>query len=511
MYRLLIVEDEPVMRQGLIQLLTLDKYGYLLCGEAENGTEAIKLIDEYKPHIVITDIKMPKMDGLEMIRQVKESGRPHQPRFIILSGYNDFDYARNALRYGVVDYLLKPVDEDELIALLLRIAEQLKQDDRDRFTVAARQSLVGQWNAEDDSDLFDSSDIMEPGPYRYVSISLNEAFLQRYRGQINEIVDNMDHIGIFITLLDEDGADFGLLLTGEVLLEIGEKWEASLGKFNDMLCVYGDTEMQPDAYFCIGEQVDHFHLLRSSYRSAKMIQNFALHSKENILVSDHVKDQSRRFRRLPEQSFKLLLEAIETTKPDQIEQSISQIFEDISTQQLDHESIRAHLYAFGLEVSGQIAKLSGYGESSDWEEDFFQLCNQPPRKLLELKQRFLYSCLQCAEHLYRIRSLHTTGVIVEIERYVHKQYRHSITLKDIAKMNYLHPIYLGQLFKKTTGFHFKDYLHKVRIDEAKLLLRRSDQKVYEIASFVGYSDPDYFVDKFKKFMGMTPSQYREDA
>jgi two-component system response regulator YesN len=510
MYRLLIVEDEPVMRQGLIQLLTLDKYGYLLCGEAENGTEAIKLIDAYKPHIVITDIKMPQMDGLEMIRQVKSSERLHQPRFIILSGYNDFEYARNALRYGVVDYLLKPVNEDELIALLLVIAEQLKQVDRERFTAAARLSLIGQWDAEDDIDLFDSSDAMEPGPYRYVSISLNEAFLQRYRGQINEIVGSMDHIGMFISFLDEDGGDFGLLLTGKLLQEIGGQWKTYLGEFSDMLCGYGDEKTRPDPYFYIGEQVEQFHLLRNSYSSAKMARNFTFHSSENIYVIDQVKEYNRRFHRLPERSFKLLLEAVETMKPDQIEQNISQIFEDISTLKLDQESIRAHLYAFGLEVS-EIAQLSGYGESSDWEEDFFALCNQPPRKLLELKQRFFLSCLQCAEHLHRVRSINTTSVIVEIEKYVHKQYRQSITLKEIARMNYMHPIYLGQLFKKATGLHFKDYLHKVRIEEAKLMLRRSDQMVYEIASFVGYSDPDYFVNKFKKFMGMTPTQYREDT
>ena len=141
-YRLLIVEDEPVIRQGLIRLLALDKHGYMLFGEAENGSEAIAMIEAHNPHVVITDIKMPLMDGLELIRRVNESGRP-KPKFILLSGYREFDYARKALRYGVTDYLLKPVDEDELIALLKKTAAELRKDERKRFKEAAVNALIG--------------------------------------------------------------------------------------------------------------------------------------------------------------------------------------------------------------------------------------------------------------------------------------------------------------------------------------------------------------------------------
>ncbi|MFC5650033.1 response regulator [Paenibacillus solisilvae] len=393
-YRLLIVEDEPVIRQGLIRLLALETHGYMLCGEAENGSEAAAMIEAHNPHVVITDIKMPLMDGLELIRRVNESGWP-KPKFILLSGYREFDYARKALRYGVTDYLLKPVDEDELIALLKKTAEELRKDERKRFKEAAVKALIGLTAAVENDRLPELMGSVWEGPYRYVGISIHEAFHRQFRDQVISMLDVMKPDIIAVALPGEDGSDLGMVFSGPALREIGDDWGSLADELNVSLSGCAEADTLPEPYLYIGEQVEELQSLRSSYRTAVM----ACHA---AVLSD------KRFT-----------------------------------------------------VSGKSGNLSG------------------------------------------------SGVIGEIQQFIREHYREPITLKEMGKANYIHPIYLGQLFKKTTGLHFKDYLHKVRIEEAKLLLRKSDLKVYEIAGNVGYADQDYFMDKFKKLAGMTPTQYRE--
>src|SRR5690606_36372487 len=124
--KVLIVDEEIFVRKGLINLLNWSALQYEIIGEAENGAQALPLIEQLQPDLVIVDIRMPVLDGLGLIRQVNES-EGHQPMFIILSGYPDFSYAQQAFRYNVSDYILKPVDEQELTAALQRIANKLNQ------------------------------------------------------------------------------------------------------------------------------------------------------------------------------------------------------------------------------------------------------------------------------------------------------------------------------------------------------------------------------------------------
>lgn len=239
MYKTLLVEDEPKMREGLKQIISWQSYGFLLCGEAENGREGVTLIEQVKPDLVITDVRMPLLSGLDLMMEV--SGRI-DCQFIIISGYSELDYVLSALKYGAVDYLLKPLNVEQLIVALIRAKDRLDRE-------------------------------------------------------------------------------------------------------------------------------------------------------------------------------ALLPKAL------------------------------------------------------------------PPE-------------------------LSVNGAVGDVIAYIKEKYQYSITIKEIASKLYMHPVYLGQLFKKTTGQYFNDYVHQIRLDEAQRLLNTTEKKVYVIALEVGYKDNDYFVQQFKKRAGVTPSQYR---
>ncbi|SFF01614.1 Helix-turn-helix domain-containing protein [Paenibacillus algorifonticola] len=248
MLKTLIVEDEPRMREGLKRIIYWEKYGFNLCGDAENGRQALELIEREQPALVITDIRLPGITGLELMKDV--TGRM-DTCFIVISGYDEFEYVKTALICGAVDYILKPVEEEQLIGALLRVKKRL-------------------------------------------------------------------------------------------------------------------------------------------------------------------------------------LKALPSTAAS----------------------------------AGSAAELE-MGMPSD-------------------------------------------DPIAFVKEYVASHYQEQVTMKEIAGKTYLHPFYLGQLFRKATGIYFNDYVHQIRVDKARLLLATTSSKIADIAAGVGYPDPDYFVQQFKKITGCTPSHFRKN-
>ena len=175
MYKVLLVDDEIFVRKGIIGLMNWNELQYEICGEAENGLQAIEMIEQLKPDLVIADIRMPILDGLALIKEVNERGK-HRPLFIIVSGYHDFSYAQQALRYHVSDYILKPVDEKELEATLRRVASALSKK---RLTTLTGEKplnesvietlLNAECSEEDEKQLAEALHIPVSGNYCYSS------------------------------------------------------------------------------------------------------------------------------------------------------------------------------------------------------------------------------------------------------------------------------------------------------------------------------------------------------
>ena len=128
-----------------------------------------------------------------------------------------------------------------------------------------------------------------------------------------------------------------------------------------------------------------------------------------------------------------------------------------------------------------------------------------------IKKNLIEFCIECADYLKQLKENKSNGIISDIESYILKNYKSDISLKSIAEIFYINPVYLGQLFKKNFGMYFTDYLHKLRIGEAMRLLKMTDLKIYEIAYMVGYTDNNYFGFKFEKIAGMSPKQYRASS
>lgn len=363
LFDVLLVDDEPYVREGIKNLIDWKKCGFNLCGEADNGEKAIGLAVELSPHVIITDIKMPLMDGLELIKIVSQiaNGRI---KFIILSGYNEFEFAKTAMQYNVKNYILKPIDEDELSQSLKKL---------------------------------------------YIEI---------------------------------------------------------------------ESEMK-------------FNIL-----------------KNNIVFYEGTKDFPYNHEFVELTSIPALIEAIESNQENSIHSIIHSIYDKLYTLNITSESVHTYINSFKNEIMKIMHQMGGNMEEILTD---FPVQSIEVNKITsdESREAMIDYSIKIAAYIEALRRSQSLGIIADIRNYILRNYQNKITLKSISEHFYINPVYLGQLFKKKLGISFNDYLSNLRVEEAKKLLRRKDMKVYEIAKGVGYNEPDYFISRFEKAVGMTPAQYRQ--
>lgn len=354
MYKVMIVDDEPNIRQGLRYLIDWEKYNFTISSVVKNGKEAITKIKSTYPDLIITDIKMPGLDGLGLIKYIRKSLNDKNMSFIILSGYDDFDFAQEAIKYNVRCYLLKPVDEDELINILEIVNKELSRE-----------------------NIFE---------------------------------------------------------------------------------------------FFYNKRVEQFN-------------NYFIDIKQ----------------------FKMLLNAIEIDERLAIEESINSIFNYFDEVKLHPRLIKIHLDNYLINLSNIISDRGGTIDSiikkySLFETDISSL------NIIHLKNSLIEFSLESAMFISELKK--ACGITNKVKQYIKNNYYKNIKLKDISKMYYINSAYLGQLFKKETGFNYSQYLNRTRIQNAKKLLERTDLHIYQIAEKVGYKDSDYFIIKFKESEKCTPLEYR---
>ncbi|WP_372636106.1 response regulator [Cohnella sp.] len=516
MKKAILVDDEVFARKGLIRLIPWEKLGYEVVGEAENGEDACALIEEVRPDVVVTDIRMPVLDGLELIRKVQESGND-KTNFIIVSGYGDFKYAQQAVRYGVADYLLKPVDENELAATLERIAAAPKVEPA-RTEVECRliqglafdRLLTGQ---SDEAYLGEASRILDlplERPLRCVSVEINDiAFdsneargmeqMERVKQAIREEAAAHSN-GKAPCLLARSLTEVHFLLFDKLGVQeiriLGERLIRAVGAHVDGV---------PRVY--AGAIVPSLERVRESYASASALASFKFALDRSVLVHEEAAGECVAYKELAPALLTELLERLEERDEEGMEKATGLIFDMFREQRYSPESVHASISRCVHGVCAVIQNMQGDASAVTSLHRLLRT-QLEPRTLYGLKVLFLEFLRESAGYMSGLRSAMTKGDIGKIKAYIDSQFGENLNLKSISKRFYLNPVYLGQLFKKTYGVYFNEYLLQIRIAEAKRQLRRTDRKVYEIAASVGFGNADYFVCQFERVEGRTPTEYK---
>ncbi|WP_071130588.1 response regulator transcription factor [Enterococcus timonensis] len=464
MKQVLIVDDEPAIQEGLPLLIDWKSLGYEICAVAPNGKEGLAAIKKFQPDVVITDIRMPILTGLEMLKEAQKQG--HTDFYaIILSGYSDFSYAKEAIHIGAASYLLKPIDEDELIEILKKIS----QENRDFSPKNDTQILFAKIFGNDQS-----------GYLRF-------GFIRNFRVQSQEVAQQLKTIG--------ESEGFSVVILGHV--EFFHVLFLSKEEPNDLR-----LPMQI-------QKIDHQEILISNwlttdknlqevYDQIRFLGNYTFLYPNQHLVYDQV--LRRQKNSIFNFSMKKIAEALV------IDKSLSTILatywehftlvpvtsQEICWQvQKDYEQVEKYLQS---EKGMSIQEVNFYNEIKS-------LASIDQVKEVVNEKYFLLLAQVQAE-------LNSSNIVARIQKYSAEHLSEDLSLKKMAELFNYNRAYLGKKFTRQVGQNYLDYLEEVRMEKAQQLLQTSNLMVYEIAEMVGIPNVDYFYKKFKAFFHASPNDFR---
>ncbi|WP_237167914.1 response regulator transcription factor [Paenibacillus yonginensis] len=512
---MLIVDDEPKVREGLKAIIPWEECGFTVAGTATNGFEAIEQYEKIKPELVVADIRMPGMDGLQLIQSLRE--RDDRLHILILSGYADFDYAKKAISHRADGYLLKPVDEEEMISYLEKIREDHKQAQENK-----------QWNDVSEKwtrDIFIQSLLTRTGEdeengmearaeslgliwkeYQVMLLHFHQrpgsaGYLGRHEDAEQRLNDYFEASGRGLAFSVH--FQTGILLKSAVL---GEQMRRQL--YNEIMAVLEGTGVQ--ATVALGPFVRTVYEICHSYEAAReLLKHEFFIDADGVLTMDDLETRQRGEKEIskPEDLEGKLYYAMDIGNRTALEPLIRSAGEWLKTSGATEADIKRY---FAELLSSLLARLSAshtiLGSCLKDYTDRIALIYQQ-RSLREL-YRHIGELLNLVMEPLGSRSQGQD--IKALLDFIQRNFGDNLKLETLAGVFNYNTAYLGKMFKNATGEYFNTYLDKVRIEHAKQYLQQG-MKVYQVAEKVGYTNVDYFHSKFRKYVGMSPSSYRKNA
>lgn len=524
MYNILIADDEPAVCEGLSVLIDWEKYGFYVANTAEDGEDALEKLGNGRYNLIITDIRMPVLDGLELLKTIKEQNS--SVKILIISGYSDFNYAQRAIEYGVKGYLLKPVDRDDLMEHIVKIKEEL--DNENINTKSLRENL----NLAKDKLLLD-----------FVSGNLTGNTINEKTSSVGINIKSeyyylaLIEINNFSSMVDKNLDDANIIKFGirniveEIVNErkLGYVYEDSYGVLGILFCGDGqvETETYKDAvaileyirenilkFVNIAITIGYGSLVKSplQVRNSRKQAQFALQkgilSGDKKILGYYEKDLSENHLIKMNWDSSRLLEAVEFFDKRSIEAEINFYFDQIMNCQVTNGILQAMLYNFIFAICTIIRKYNGdiariFSRNEIYELDNCKIFLGNMREWLFQKSN------ETCDYIVELQRDKSSNIINQIKDYIDGKYSEDLSIKSIAGIFYLSPAYLGRLFKNSTGEAFSDYLNKVRISKVKKMILSEDSKIYEIINKVGYNNHEHFYRQFKRYAGMSFAEYKE--
>jgi len=526
MYKVLLIDDEPIIRKGLKNTIPWESYGCAVCGEAADGIEGLDRIKELKPEIIITDIRMPGMNGLDMIENIHET-LPGS-KVIILTGYRDFEYAKKAIQVGAFDFLLKPSDLEAMGKSICRAVESLDFARRRQKVLDDMKRLVNQnMPVIREKVLYDIMQglIVDPRELQERTRQFDLS-LDRFTIALVEVdrVQNAEEepsgynrqayqYGIMNTFEEMLGSEFTVISVGisqnqtafiihpQEEQDYLEKLEAQCNELQQMIL----SSFGVGISIALSSEGKGLAELHERFTEAKRAIAYKSYLGNNaiILFSDLEPFYKSQDHAQIEGVRKLLFDAIDTGSKNLVEERMTAFCTILEAEEGLDEADRKGSFADTIkalivrnkDVNLDLkAILPDDGEPVEtWE-----------KALRDAAQKVVESI-----HQYNYKGFKL--IMQKSIEYLHENYHQQILLKDVADHVYVSPYYVSRMFKKETGKTFTEFLNEIRINRAEELLKDPQFKTYEVAEMVGIPDPHYFSRLFKKITGVPPTAYRDSA
>jgi two-component system response regulator YesN len=496
----MLVDDEPLILDGLKNIIPWESLGFQVVETARDGLEALQKSREVQFDILITDIKMPELTGLQLIRQLKEEKRS-QFYTIVLSGFEEFELVKEGLKLGIENYLLKPINEDELISSLKHVKEKINRTTLEEESILVlRDHSIWRW-CTGKMGFEEFKQRMSFYPDLQVISPFWIGLLKLEWDEQNE----KDFQSLQRTFERETNAISVLTPTGDILLLwlncSDDTWDNELEKFHLRLKLM----KKPGEYvFVNSKKIDDLNNFQGVFRELEMA------SELKMLLSEREQNIAEQLYSKSEQPQKFSSNYLSN---DILEQLANQDYGSFK------KSMRKILAQFELEkppllMKSVLLEFFFYVKNKFFLHIDYELYVKTIQQILYIETldeglEIVDKCIELFDKDFLQQVEEFSPIIQSVLNHIHQNLSEEMSLKTLGSSFHINPIYLGQLFQKEVNCSFTKYLNKLRIEKAKKLLLNSYEKAGAIGKKVGYTDATYFYKQFKKLEGLTPSEWKK--
>ncbi|MGO4548067.1 response regulator [Paenibacillus sp. 2TAB23] len=533
MLEVLIVDDIPSQVDSFAATIPKEELGIGRIHKAYSGREALTLYQEQNIHIVITDIRMPEMNGIELIREIREMGR--KVKIIVISGYADFEYAKSVVPYNTSEYLMKPVNPIQLRQTLAKLAEEIAcerklQQQQQRDVYAFRENLPALQgellnrllygncipSAELERKLFLLNLPFSLQQQVGLFIVRLEGKLQDYERVDKELIeyavtnmaeemlrdafhlwfcrDHNEYLVMIVSAKDRTGANEQALRNGmdTRMVTLKKKVESLLSGSISIVLAENWTHFPEGVPGLYRSVIDGMRVIEEKRQSVFL-----------RIADNHTQVQIGTLTSLYRPP--LLIHLLDTGNWVHAEEKLIEIFIELNSKNYPPEHANeayfaiANAYQYMAHKKGKL--LSEFGESS-----FGLMPAAPSLKQLE---KWAFFMLRSLREQSKDSSEKQTGLVDKVHHFIGVNTDGNLSLQTIAAHIGLHPAYLSRAYRAETGNNLSDYIMRYRMELASYLLRSTDKKIYEIAEVIGYQAVPHFIKLFKAFTNMTPQEFRD--
>lgn len=527
---ILIVDDEMIFRKGIHFMITDMQSEWLVMDEAMDGVEALEKIEKQQPDLIITDIKMPRMDGIQLQYIIKE--QYPQISCVVMSGYNDFHYARESLRSGAKDFLMKPIERDELYKLLSKLQEEwalekeqyegkASLEDRQMQNQMQQHILSGLLTGSihhAEKELLENVGILLPHPYiscLVAKLDRDSVTDERYyqmdpslfsiyiRQCIHEMINTTLRCYVFILNNNEIVALINHQEVESSYTEI-ERLTNRIRKEIRGLSNFTIT-------FGLGSPAKDLESISKSYKEAGLALLYRLIiGGDRLLSSERMAELKMEKLEWQSSDWNMLNQSVQEGDLVNVQLQVSTFVTNLCQQWKDPEIIHQQICKMLLhfyELAVNLAVVKQWLWATDMKHVLMDIYSYSSSiELIERCQRLLGDLSVCIAD--RKKKFVTSPVELAV-RYVEEHFAETITLNMMAEIVYLSPSYLSSLFKSKQGKSFIDFLTEERIKKAKSMLIYSDDKIQVISDSTGFTNIRHFNRVFKTLTNRTPTEFRE--
>lgn len=527
-YTILLVDDEEEVIQAMMKKIDWDGLGFSVIGYAGNGVKAIEMVEEYQPDVIMTDIKMPYMDGLELSNRIKTEFPA--AKILFFTGFDEFEYAKEAIHLEVEEYILKPINSAELTAVFTKLRQKLDQEINDKRNVEILQKyymeslpliqadfyaalIEGRIQEAEIPKFLTDYQLSFPGPF-FSCLVIHTSSCQ--------VPENMNPLLLFTSVqkqakehLSDQWQAKCFSYLGNTILIAQLQTEAEISDLTDAcdrFCKYARRMIGAVVTIGIGQICQNIQELSQSYQSAREAVSYRgiYGSSRAINMKEMEIQKITGAATANDTELSGLFKMIRFGSEDEIVEAADKYlghasFSNKSLQQyhIDMMEMVSALYRFAAnhdvrvdDFSGDIRKL--YSRLLDMEPD-------------TLRKWLIESCMLIRKTMISARNSSTKSFVLRAKEYVRNNYGdEGLSLDCICEDLGVSNSYFSTIFKKETGNSFISYLTDYRMDQAASLLIETNEKSYMIAKKVGYTDPNYFSYVFKRKFGVSPSKYRTE-